>query len=95
MIINRIDSGSAINTQKPSDKQGGLPFGEYLKNALDSANEAQIKANEETTKVLTGESEDLHQALIAAEEARLQMELVVQVRNKLVESYQEISRMQI
>lgn len=70
-------------------------FGKYFKNALDNANDLQIKSNEEALKFITGESSDMHQALIAAEEARLYMEFVMQVRNKLVESYQEVSRMQI
>ena len=70
-------------------------FGKYFKNALDNANDLQVKSNEETLKFITGETSDIHQPLIAAEEARLYMEFVMQVRNKLVESYQERSRMQI
>jgi len=94
MIIDRINSGLSLEN-KVIDKKSSAPFGEYLKNALDSANEAVVKSDDETLKVMTGESTDIHQALIAAEEARIQMELVMQVRNKLLESYQEITRMQV
>lgn len=88
---------STIDTAgiKQEVKNSGPSFGQYLKNAMDSVNEAQLKSDEETLKLITGEAEDIHQALIAAEEARIQMELIVQVRNKLLESYQEINRMQI
>ena len=89
-IRERLNTLSAV-----SNKTNNTPFGDYLKSAIDSVNEAQLKADEESIKVITGESEELHQALIAAEEARLQMELVMQIRNKLIESYQEITRMQI
>lgn len=95
MRIDRINNYTGFEDDKTQRKSEAGSFGQYLKSALDSANEAMVKADEETLKLITGESEDLHQALIAAEEARIQMELVMQVRNKLLESYQEISRMQI
>jgi len=95
MRIDRISPNFDFATEKTVDKGSTPEFGDYLKNALDSANEAQIKADEESMKLISGESADMHQALIAAEEARIQMELVVQVRNKILESYQEISRMQV
>lgn len=94
MKINGIYTNTDFTNEKVQDKNTNTSFGDYLKDALDSANEAQIKSDEETTKLITGDT-DLHQALIAAEEARIQMELVVQIRNKLLESYQEITRMQI
>ncbi|HBM81513.1 MAG: flagellar hook-basal body complex protein FliE [Clostridiales bacterium] len=84
-----------IQQDNKSKNNVSVPFGDYLKDALDSANDLQINADNETQKLITGQSTDIHQALIAAEEARIQMELVVQVRNKLMDSYQEISRMQI
>lgn len=95
MNIQRIGQNINFGIDKTEDKANSSSFGDYLKTALDSANEAQINSDMETTKLLSGESPDMHQALIAGEEARLQMELVVQVRNKLLESYQEISRMQL
>lgn len=95
MMISKI--GQNLNpTGESKVSNGAAPsFGEFLKSALDSVNEAQVNADQETAKVVTGESPDISDALIAAEEARIQMELVVQVRNKLLESYQEIERMQV
>lgn len=96
MQISSVNTGLGIIDQgKASDKSNNVSFGDILKGALDSVNEAQLKADDETMKFVTGESPDMHEALIAAEEARMQMELLVQVRNKLVESYQEITRMQL
>ena len=45
--------------------------------------------------MLTGKPVDLHQVMIAAEQAGLALQLTVQVRNKIIEAYQEISRMQV
>ena len=52
-------------------------------------------ADAEKAKVLSGESTNLHQAMIAMQEAGVAFSMMVEVRNKLVESYQEIMRMQV
>lgn len=95
MEISRINRAVDFAGQDGAVNNAGPSFGQYLKDALDSANEAQIKADDETTKLITGESTDMHNALIAAAEAKIQMQLVMEIRNKLLESYQEITRMQI
>lgn len=75
--------------------EGSGSFGEMLANALDEVNRAQLKADGMVKKFLTGEIQDIHQVTIAMEEARLMMQLAVEVRNKIIEAYQEISRMQV
>ncbi|MFZ5644557.1 MAG: flagellar hook-basal body complex protein FliE [Bacillota bacterium] len=74
---------------------GANSFGEVLSKALDEVNSAQVKADETTKKFLVGEIQDIHQVTIAAEQAKIMMQLAVEVRNKMVEAYQEISRMQV
>jgi flagellar hook-basal body complex protein FliE len=75
--------------------EGGRSFGEVLGSALEEVNRSQIKADDMVKKFLTGEVQDIHQVTIAMEQARLMMQLAVEVRNKVVEAYQEISRMQV
>lgn len=70
-------------------------FGEILQKQLSKVNELQMTADAKNQELITGEAEDLHSVLLATEEARLALEMTVQVRNKLVESYQEITRMQL
>jgi len=70
-------------------------FGEMLNNALSEVNQSQVKADRIEIQFLTGEVTDLHQVVIAMEEARLMMSLAIEVRNRVVETYQEVSRMQI
>ena len=94
MKIDRINPSFDFGQGSASDKNNGVDFGKFFKDALDSVNDSQLKADENDKKVITGEI-DVQDAMISAEEARIQMELVMQIRNKLVESYQEISRMQV
>lgn len=78
------------------EEQGGqLPFADVLKDALAKVNEYQLQAEEMAQKLATGEIEDIHQVMIATEKASLSLQLAVQARNKIVDAYQEIMRMQI
>ncbi|MEW6275344.1 MAG: flagellar hook-basal body complex protein FliE [Bacillota bacterium] len=89
-------SPAANPAASPEEKQTpAASFGEMLQKALEEINTAQVKADQLQLKFITGEVQDLHQVIIAMEEARLLMSLAVEVRNRVVESYQEISRMQI
>jgi flagellar hook-basal body complex protein FliE len=54
----------------------------------------KVSANEKN-KVLTGEATNLHQAMIASQESSVSFTLMVELRNKLVESYQELMRAQV
>lgn len=74
---------------------GGKSFASILNKALEDVNSTQLKADDAAKKFLTGEIQDVHQVVIAMEEARLMMQLALEVRNKVVEAYQEISRMQV
>jgi flagellar hook-basal body complex protein FliE len=55
----------------------------------------QNAAQAVTNKVLLGETDQLHQSVIAMQEASVAFSMMVEVRNKLVESYQELMRMQV
>lgn len=74
---------------------GTADFSQTLRQALTEVNRLQQNAAEEAQKMVLGQAQDVHQVMIAMEQARLAMQLTVQVRNKLVEAYQEIARMQI
>lgn len=83
---------SSVPTKKPTDSPS---FGELLQRQLGQVNELQKESDQLTKQLLTGEVEHLHQVTVAAEQAGLALQLTVQIRNKLIEAYQEISRMQI
>jgi len=66
-----------------------------LSRALAGLNELQVEADVAATKLASGEMVDLHNAVIAMEKASIGFQLALQVRNKLVEAYQDIMRMQV
>ena len=70
-------------------------FGALLSDATDRLNELQWEADANICKLATGEPIDLHEAIIAMEQATLAFELALQVRNRLVEAYQEVMHMQV
>jgi flagellar hook-basal body complex protein FliE len=76
----------------PPGQQG---FGSLLDGLVSTVSGKQAEAADLTKKVLLGDSDQLHQSVIAMQEASVAFSLMVEVRNKLVESYQELMRMQI
>lgn len=87
------DASSSGTRSRPA--RGGGGFGEVLNKAINKVNAAELKADAVTRGYLGGEVEDLHQVMIAVREAELTMQLALEVRNKFVEAYQEISRIQV
>jgi len=69
-------------------------FVETLRGAMDQVNELQGAADAKVSGLLEGNGMDVHSAMIAVEKADLSFQLMMQVRNKIVAAYQEISRMQ-
>ena len=81
--------------QKSGSEKSGTGFGEILKDAISTANELQKQSDQEIQKLMTGESQDLHTTVIAMQKADLSFQMMMQVRNKIVQAYQEIMRMQM
>ncbi|HIO47424.1 TPA: flagellar hook-basal body complex protein FliE [Candidatus Poribacteria bacterium] len=73
----------------------GVSFKKLLQNNLNKVNEMQLLSHQESIKFATGESDNLHELMITLEEAKLALQVAVEVRNKILEAYQEILRMQI
>jgi flagellar hook-basal body complex protein FliE len=70
-------------------------FGTMLDGLVDTVSSKQAASADLTKKVLLGDSDQLHQSVIAMQEASVAFTMMVEVRNKLVESYQELMRMQV
>lgn len=87
-----------IQTQsvsKPASENKTEGFGEIFKNSLKEVNAAQNESDKLTSQLVTGEVQDVHEVMIASQKASLSLQLTVQVRNKVVEAYQEMMRMQV
>ena len=92
MKIDAVASKLANMTQQLVEM---VDFSEMMKGYLDDVNDMQVKADNSTNDLIIGKTDNVHEVMIAAEEARLALELTVQVRNKVIEAYQELIKMQI
>ncbi|AIY04090.1 flagellar hook-basal body protein FliE [Planococcus sp. PAMC 21323] len=82
-----------FNNVKPENKVEG--FGQVLKDALKEVSAAQNESDKLTNQLITGEVQDVHEVMIASQKASLSLQMTMQVRNKVVEAYQEVMRMQV
>jgi flagellar hook-basal body complex protein FliE len=73
----------------------GESFGSLLGRMVQDVNASQNAAKDAVRGLQSGDNVSLHQAVIAMEEASISFQLMVEVRNKLLESYQELMRMQV
>ena len=83
----------ATKLSAPEDKTED--FGKMLTDVIKDVNSSQNQATEMQNAFMTGQNVELHELMISMERAGLAMELTLQVRNKLLDAYQEISRMQV
>lgn len=99
MNINPINFKTAADTissgqQTVAQTQDG--FSEALKNALGTVNSSQQSADQMVTQLANGSSDvDLHTVMIAMQKADVLLRTTVQVRDRAVEAYQEVMRMQV
>lgn len=76
-------------------KSGKSNFSGLLSQAIGAAEEASVENQRINAELLAGETDDLHTALIASQKAQLTLSLAVQIRNKAVDAYNDIMRMQL
>ena len=85
------DSLPSPKSVRETDKSFGDTLNDYLKDV----NGLIQEAGEAAEKMVTGEVTDLHDVMIAGQKASIALEMVVEIRNKLLESYRELMRMQV
>jgi flagellar hook-basal body complex protein FliE len=83
-----------VGAEGGAESLGG-GFGKALTDALEGISSLQKAADEKAVELAAGEPVDLHDVILTRETASLHMQLALQVRNKMVEAYQEVMRMQI
>jgi len=88
--VGASEPGGAAGAGKP-----GQSFASVLKSSLAEVNQLQQQADQAITALATGEKASLHETMIAMQQADVSFRLMMQVRNKIVEAYQEIMRMQV
>lgn len=92
--INRMNSIiQSIKPFKEISETGQKDNNISFQNFIEEVNEAQKIAGEKIIGVVNGEVEDLHEAMVAVEKAGLSFQIMLEFRNKLLESYHEVMRM--
>ncbi len=97
----RVDNdgpGSLGISSSPNLESGdavGKTFGEFLTDSLTKVNSLQQEANVAMEQLASGESQNLHETLLAVEKAEISFKMMNQVRSKVLDAYREIMKMQI
>lgn len=88
--------GVRLGKYASSAAAGGVnqSFSEFLEAKINETNQLQIEADQVVSSVATGQSNNLHEMMIALDRADVSFRLMTKVRNKAVEAYQEVMRMQ-
>jgi flagellar hook-basal body complex protein FliE len=76
-------------------KDTNASFGETLQKAITDVNSLQVEAGKAVEKMVGGEAVDLHEVMIAMEKARTSFDLLMEIRNKTIDAYREIMRIQV
>ncbi|HET6568461.1 MAG TPA: flagellar hook-basal body complex protein FliE [Rhodothermales bacterium] len=98
--LQRLRAGTTGKTDGFGDlpqprESGSASFGDFFKDAIDQVDGLQKEANHQVTAFVAGEQDNVHDVMIAMNEARLSFQLMTEVRNKVMETYQELMRMQV
>jgi flagellar hook-basal body complex protein FliE len=88
-LLSQVRAG--VETGKLVD--GRSDFFSQLQKAFNQVGQLQTEANQPMVGLLKGRGEDIHQAWIAVEKANLAFQLMMQVRNKVIEAYEEVPEM--
>ena len=83
------------NTKTADAPSGGESFANHLKSAINEVNEIQQTSEKAIADLATGDVKDLHQAALAIGKAETSMKLMLEIRNKALNAYKEVSRTQL
>ena len=81
--------------EKPGVTTEGKTFSETLKESISEVNQLQKEAETAIQDLATGKTNDIHNTMIAIEKADISFKMMMKVRNKILDAYQEIMRMQV
>ena len=90
-----VDTLQGAQAAQSTQAVQGVAFGDVLNQFVSEVNDKQIASGQAVNDLLSGKDIPLHQAMIAMQEAGVAFQLMVEVRNKLLEGYKELMRMQV
>ena len=90
----RIDGKEGLGSPEVGESKG-TGFLETLEKSMQDANESQLEADQSIKDIVAGKSKNIHETMLAIQKADLNLKTMMQVRNKVLEAYKEIMRMQV
>lgn len=87
-----LDKATVSESGNETEKVG---FSDVINNAIAKVNESQIKANGNIEALIKGENVTMHDVMLSMQESQISMQLMLEVRNKLFDAYQEVNRVQL
>ena len=99
MAIQSIGTNSILNNLNISntteEKTNGTSFSNVLSDAISKVNDSEVNANNKIESLIKGEDVEMHEVMLAMQESVLSLQALIEVRNKTVEAYQEMSKLQL
>lgn len=94
-VSSIMQPAKITGTAAGSAAEGHKSFASMLKQSIDNVNSSQLQSDVMTEKLARGEDIGLHEVMIASQKASITMQAALEVRNKVIEAYQETMRMQV
>ena len=101
MVVNELDPSNRYlplvqqKTQASNAEPGGVSFADTVKEFIGDVNNLQVDSKEQNDKLIKGEPVDIHDVMITAQKAKTSFSLLMELRNKGLDLYKEVLRMQI
>lgn len=89
------EAASIMEPQMPGVAASPAGFGDWFASELQAVNTHLLRSDQEVQQLALGQAGNLHEVMIHMEEAKLSFQLLAQVRNRMLEAYQEVMRMQV
>ena len=93
--VERSSTEPGLQGGAQAPGQGGGTFADILRNSIDQVNQHQVQADQAIREMVAGRSKNIHETMLAVERADSSLKLMMQVRNKVLDAYREIMRMQV
>lgn len=93
--VSELNSSRLKKEIAGPDGDDSKSFAVTLNEAIDSVNTLHLKSDDMMQKLSTGEEKNIPEVMIAVEKADIALKLMVQVRNKIIDAYQEVMKMQV
>lgn len=91
--LNSISDLSKTAVAQPEETSNSLPFQSLFEDAINNVKTTDANLNQELYKLATGQSDNLHDITIASYKATISVDLMVQLRDKVLDAYNEVMRM--